>query len=398
MYKNIFLLFCFALLFLIFPTQKASAAGAGDVVINEFMADPAGADSDKEWIEVKNVSGGELSLENWTVNDGSNHPVSGNYLIPNGGLAVICRNIDPLQNGGISCHYGANIVFANSGDTIVLYDNDYNLIDSVTYLDGDTEEGKSRYFDGLEWVNDSVNLYNESNYGTPGYSVDNIGSEEFGTFNALVLLTILNPDVLLSGETANVSFNINDDSDIVIEYGESDLYGNNISESVLAGDVSIDIAGLECDKTYHYKITANNGEQSVETEDAVFSVTCAAIEINSLTMTKGEAKANDNYNDGWQWVFDITVWDKTEDRLQMKFDEWTNSVDTLSSAGNIRFSVDGGSTWINITADASYSALVDIVDLDLDSAGTQVEILVEMKVPNGTLAREYSSQYGIRTE
>jgi hypothetical protein len=115
-------------------------------------------------------------------------------------------------------------------------------------------------------------------------------------------------------------------------------------------------------------------------------------------MTKSQARANDEYADGWVWDFLITVWDMSEVNLKMKFSEWSGA-GTLAAGGNMQFSVDG-TTWIDIEVDDTYSSVaVDISSID-DSGdlGRQVPIQVRMKVPVGTLAGIYNSGYGILTE
>jgi hypothetical protein len=378
-------------------SSNVTAATPGDAVITEFMANPEGSDTDKEWIEVKNVSGSSLSLEGWSINDGTNHPISGVYVMPNDSVAIVCNSSDTLVNGGIDCDYTANIIFANTGDIIYIQDESDAIIDSVIYVESDIEEGASRYYnDG--WQNESVLMYNDTDYGTPGFIPGEEIDDQAGDLSGSVELTLSNLSVILNQTTATVSFNLNADSDVVVDYGESVAYGESVSTSISAGDSSIDLNNLICDQTYHYRLQINSAGEIIETVDDTFSVVCGSIDIDSITMTKTSAKANNDYLDGWQWTFDITVWDETEDKLQMRFDEWASGVNAISSADNIRFSVDGGASWLTVTADSSYSDLSDISDNDTVADGTQVQIIVEMKVPSGTMVGGYTSQYGIRTE
>ncbi len=83
----------------------------------------------------------------------------------------------------------------------------------------------------------------------------------------------------------------------------------------------------------------------------------------------------------------------------MKFAEWTGG-GALAAGNNMQFSVDG-SNWIDIVSDDTYSELgadISLIDEDLSSIGRQVSIQVQMKVPIGTLAGFYNSDYGILTE
>lgn len=373
------------------------AASPGDVVITEFMANPTGSDTNKEWVEVRNTSGTSLSLEGWRVNDGSNHTISGSFVIPSNSIAVICRSSDTISNGGVDCDYVASITFTNTGDTIFLRDEGDTTIDSVTYTETDMLEGSSRYYDD-GWQNEVVQKYNDTEYGTPGTAPGSVSDDKTGDISGEVELTLLNLEIVLDGTSVTVSFNINADSGILIDYGETEIYDSKNYSEVSAGDALVPITGLECSRTYHYRLIASSSGQIAESVDDSFIVTCGNIDIDSIVMTKTTAKASDNYSDGWQWIFDITLWDDTEDQLQMRFNEWDSSSGTIGSAGNMRFSVNGGATWIAVSADNSYSSLVDIVDIDSVVNGTQVQILVQMKVPIGTSVGDYSSQYGIRTE
>lgn len=169
----------------------------------------------------------------------------------------------------------------------------------------------------------------------------------------------------------------------------------NIDKSILLNDLS-------CGTTYHYEIYAENssGTESYQTPDETFETLPCGIVIDSLVMTKSSARANDEYGDGWEWEFGITVWDLNETFLKMKFNRWSGN-NFLDAAANMKYSADNGVTWADINANAVYpSQPIDISAIDNDSsaAGRQVEILVRMKVPFGTSAGYYNSGYGILTE
>jgi hypothetical protein len=116
-------------------------------------------------------------------------------------------------------------------------------------------------------------------------------------------------------------------------------------------------------------------------------------------MTKTSAKADDQYGDGWQWEFNITIWDMLETSLKMKFDQWTGA-GSLAAGNNMQYSVDEGENWVSIEDDGVYPEVgADIENIDMSTTdGRQVKILVRMKVPFGTSAGYYDSSYGILTE
>ncbi|RLC38032.1 hypothetical protein DRH27_03240, partial [Candidatus Falkowbacteria bacterium] len=163
---------------------------------------------------------------------------------------------------------------------------------------------------------------------------------------------------------------------------------------------TISLSGLSCGTEYHYSIYAeNSGATEIDqTTDAIFSTMPCGITVNNLSMTKTVAKANNGYAEGWEWLFDITVWDMDETDLKMKFEAWTGT-GALDAGANMQFSVNGVD-WLDITDNGSYPALsADLIGIDNSTdTGRQVEITIQMKVPAGTPVGNYSSSYGILAE
>lgn len=384
-------------------SQDVLAAAPGDCLINEFVANPSGADTDKEWIEIFNASGAAVNLSGWIINDGSNHAISGSSTIPAGGYAVVCRNADASLNGGVTCHYTAALALANSGDrNIVLRDNLGNEINSISYADGSIVEGASRYRDAGTWQNSTSGFYNGSDYGTPGSvnvaEEEVVDAEKSGSLNANVSLTLLDINALVQQDSANISFHVNANGTGTVQYGMTNAYGQNETESIVAGANEIELADLECNTTYHYRVSVSAGGETVASNDATFEIVCGAIDINSLNMTKAAAKADGTFENGWEWVYDITVWDEEDDNLQMKFGQWGSGANAMNSAGNVRFSVDNGATWTEIVGNDVYSSLVAVSDANVGSSGIQARIVVQTKVPKGTLMGSYGAGYSIRAE
>lgn len=164
-------------------------ANPGDVVINEFMANPNTiSDSDGEWVELHNTTDGPIDIDGWqldshTINNG------GPLTIPAHAKIVLCRNSDGSANGGINCAYQASMSLTNSGDAIRLTEDGGALetIAVITYTSTLVKDGKSAFYiplanppaagffadngDLQRWgVTEGVeaNAYAASNYGTPG--------------------------------------------------------------------------------------------------------------------------------------------------------------------------------------------------------------------------------------
>ncbi len=88
----------------------------GEILISEFIADPS--EDKNEWIELYNTTYRDISLENWTLEDGSETKttLSGNILKNN--FLIIEKPKGKLNN---------------NGDTIILRDQNQVIIDQVTY-------------------------------------------------------------------------------------------------------------------------------------------------------------------------------------------------------------------------------------------------------------------------
>ena len=160
------------------------------------------------------------------------------------------------------------------------------------------------------------------------------------------------------------------------------------------------LAGLNPNTTYYYQVRfTKNGQTTYSTP---MSFTTAAsdtgISVDSIQAVKTYAAADDTYDNGWKWIFNITVNDMNETNLAMKFSQWVSGSNTLDAANNMRYSIDDAN-WTDITANGVYGADIDISGIDLGSTqgGRQVKVYVEMKVPVGTAGGSYSAQYGIQT-
>lgn len=126
----------------------------GDIVINEFVADPA--DEEKEWIELYNKTDQVVSLEGWTIEDGSRS---------------VTRLSGELGNKGAERFFlieGPVGSLNNFGDMLILRDGDKMSIDEVSY--GSWDDGNAinnapsaRDPHSVARLIDGMNTYNNSN-------------------------------------------------------------------------------------------------------------------------------------------------------------------------------------------------------------------------------------------
>jgi hypothetical protein len=126
------------------------------------------------------------------------------------------------------------------------------------------------------------------------------------------------------------------------------------------------------------------------------------LEVTSIDVTDSTATADGTFENGWEYVFNVTVPSDEQD-VAMKFADWLRDGGggTIPAANNIRISsaqADNGGATIMITAADTYSADLHMTgDLDLLTEGMQVEITVEVRVPSGTPNGAYSTSWGIRS-
>ena len=116
------------------------------------------------------------------------------------------------------------------------------------------------------------------------------------------------------------------------------------------------------------------------------------------------ADDTDDFADGWSWVFHITV-PTDEAEFAMKFSDFVSGSNTIFAAGNIRYysaqssEAEDDTEAVTIAgADAYPDAITLDSDIDAFTAGRQIEVTVEMKVPVGSAGGSYSASYGVKSE
>ncbi len=129
-----------------FTYVSTGTAGYRDVIVNEIFADPSPqvALPAVEFIELYNRGTDNYDLSNWTFSDASSSATLGNFILLMGEYVIIC----PIADTALFSPYG-NVIgvsafpsLNNTGDDVIIKDNNNNLIDKVVYLD--------------DWYNDAV--------------------------------------------------------------------------------------------------------------------------------------------------------------------------------------------------------------------------------------------------
>ncbi|MFZ2149627.1 MAG: hypothetical protein WAV15_00490 [Minisyncoccia bacterium] len=127
------------------------------------------------------------------------------------------------------------------------------------------------------------------------------------------------------------------------------------------------------------------------------------LEVTSIETLDSSAIANGNFEDGWEYVFNITV-PSDEPDLAMKFSNWlrTGGSETIPAANNIRISspqANNGGATVLITAADTYSSpdLHMTGDLNPSLDGKQIQVKVEVRIPVGTTNGSYATHYGVQS-
>lgn len=120
-----------------------------DIVINEIMADPTPVVGLPEWeyVELYNNSPYDINLEGWVFTYGSSSAVLPAYVIPSHSYLLLCAKgaMDELSDFG-PCVGLSGFSIANNGSTLMLFDNEDNIISKVSfskswYQDAEKQEG-----------------------------------------------------------------------------------------------------------------------------------------------------------------------------------------------------------------------------------------------------------------
>lgn len=426
--------------FSVFFAGPEALAADSDIIINEIGAYES---TDHEWIEIYNKGSLAVDMSGWSLNeDGINHGLSvyqgSDMIIEPGEYAIIAERADlfildyPSFTGTIIDSAWATLAL---GGELIELRSPAGTVESFTYI--------SIVEFSLERANPYINEYTSVNWqehasgSTAGMVNSNFtesavvcgngaleSGEECDDGNLLngdgcsaicenesgvegtVAITI-DPDSVLaqniSPTEADIVFRINGDVKAWVKYGKTvSLENISLEKNIIANvDSNIKISSLECNTQYYYAVYAENLSQSEsdQSETAVFTTLPCGIEIHAIDMLKTAAKANNKFENGWEWKFSLTIWDMSETKLKLKFTEWTGA-SILATANNMRYSADSGVTWIDIVANDDYPILgADISSIDNSAdTGRQVDVIVQMKVPNGTLAGQYDSAYGIKAE
>jgi hypothetical protein len=166
--------------------QLCKALGVGDLVISEFLADPAGSDTGNEWIEIYNPTGRDISLEGVSVYvsavDGTaskTHVIRVGTIASQGYFTIgDVRGTDALPPF-IGYSYGDALGALSNTEGILGFKCSQRVIDEVQYtvtatpaharqFDGNLNPDPGANDDETHWCDADQSIPGTMNYGTPG--------------------------------------------------------------------------------------------------------------------------------------------------------------------------------------------------------------------------------------
>jgi endonuclease/exonuclease/phosphatase family metal-dependent hydrolase len=110
---------------------------AGQVIINEVLANEPGSDINGEFVELVNTTTASISLSGWTISDstGVRHTFPSTASVGAGKAVVVFGGAAGIPSGltGASAASTGTLGLGNSGDTVTLKDNTGATVDTVTY-------------------------------------------------------------------------------------------------------------------------------------------------------------------------------------------------------------------------------------------------------------------------
>ena len=106
------------------------------VVINEIFPNPIGVETSNESFELYNAGASVVNVSQWYIKDNASHTVQ---IGPN----VVSGSVNLAPGGFLWVRIPGQSILNTGGDTVRLFDGSNVQIDSVTYPDSSSHEGKS---------------------------------------------------------------------------------------------------------------------------------------------------------------------------------------------------------------------------------------------------------------
>jgi hypothetical protein len=207
----------------------------------------------------------------------------------------------------------------------------------------------------------------------------------------------------ISTTSATVTWSTDINSNGSVNYGTTIAYGASASDTATSTmSHSVTLNNLSQGTLYHFDVmsgSATSSDQQFVTESTASSTPLA---IDSISTNQSSGVADNTYADGWSWTIHFTVPDN-ENAFRIRFSDWGNasssfptandvevyspqSSNASTSASAITETGNGYSGWIYLTGDTAPL-----------TPGRQIDLVVNVKIPFGTPAGSYSSNFTAST-
>ena len=227
-----------------------SSGNPGDVIINEFMANPNMDDG--EWIELYNTTNSDITMSGWTLYTdlelSNSYRFDNDTVIPANGYLILCYTSDTANNGEVTCDLTWDDLYLNdSGETLTLQDNPAQLeppappinpttIHAIAYGNVSDYQGQAVIISPLSF--DTVNTYgpaieDDFSYGTPAKNPISNGVHTYTVLQSAI-------DDAQSGDIINVAAGTyTEDLSIPAIKSDLDIVGASAETTIIKGITNV---------------------------------------------------------------------------------------------------------------------------------------------------------------
>lgn len=282
------------------------------IYINEFLANPG--KSKLEWIELFNQGAEEVDLSGWILQDtgsGSNE-----YIFP--------TNTSLASNEFIALYSNiTNITLGNLGDTIILKEDNGQLVDEYTYFYSQRGKSIGREVDGEEeWT--------QFDFPTPGGTNEGVNDTN-------------PPGVILDYPLDGV---VDTDGNLFLKYTPTDL--NAISDCVLYTNISGNWQITQVDSTVIVNSQNSFGLFNLANGTYIWNVLCTddtslsgtAIQSQTLTVIKSQVSNNLPINASINATVNVTV-NQTKTSISLNVTENVTDANLIISSNENQTKING---------------------------------------------------------
>ncbi len=213
----------------------------------------------------------------------------------------------------------------------------------------------------------------------------------------------------ISTSSATVAWKTDEPATSQVLFGTAPNYSaSSTLDSTATTTHRVMLSGLSPATLYHFSVqsglastTASTTYSIASSSDMTFSTAAASstvpLAVTGITADRPTATPDGTFADGWQWTMHFTV-PTAENAFHIAFSDWTGA-GTLAAADNMRvFSPQSSNAMSESTAiSATDNGFGDWLYLDADAAtstpGRQVNLVVQVRVPPGTVPGQYSTTF-----